>query len=53
MPVIKCHHHGFTVSDAERSITFYRDLLGLEASAYPSAETYRLTIGCSVTTTWC
>ena len=30
MPVIKCHHHGFTVSDAERSITFYRDLLGLE-----------------------
>ena len=30
MPVIKCHHHGFTVSDAERSVTFYRDLLGLE-----------------------
>ena len=30
MPIIKCHHHGFTVSDAERSVTFYRDLLGLE-----------------------
>ena len=30
MPVVKCHHHGFTVSDAEHSVTFYRDLLGLE-----------------------
>ena len=30
MPIIKCHHHGFTVSDAVRSVTFYRDLLGLE-----------------------
>ena len=30
MTVVKCHHHGFTVSDAERSVTFYRDLLGLE-----------------------
>lgn len=30
MPIVKCHHHGFTVSDAERSAAFYRDLLGLE-----------------------
>ena len=30
MPIVKCHHHGFTVSDAERSVAFYRDLLGLE-----------------------
>ncbi|NKB70337.1 MAG: hypothetical protein GKR89_24975 [Candidatus Latescibacteria bacterium] len=25
-----CHHHGFTVADLERSVAFYRDLLGLE-----------------------
>ena len=25
-----CHHHGFTVSDLDRSIAFYRDVLGLE-----------------------
>ena len=30
MTVVKCHHHGFTVSDVERSLAFYRDLLGLE-----------------------
>ena len=25
-----CHHHGFTVSDLDRSVAFYRDMLGLE-----------------------
>jgi lactoylglutathione lyase len=30
MSIVKCHHHGFTVSDVERSVAFYRDLLGLE-----------------------
>lgn len=30
MGIIKAHHYGFTVSDVERSIRFYRDLLGLE-----------------------
>jgi catechol 2,3-dioxygenase-like lactoylglutathione lyase family enzyme len=25
-----CHHHGFTVSDVDRSVPFYRDVLGLE-----------------------
>tara|TARA_B100000809_G_scaffold257446_1_gene299070 strand:+ start:1070 stop:1534 length:465 start_codon:yes stop_codon:yes gene_type:complete len=25
-----CHHHGFTVSDIDNSLRFYRDLLGLE-----------------------
>ena len=25
-----CHHHGFTVSDIDRSLAFYRDALGLE-----------------------
>jgi len=25
-----CHHHGFTVSDLEASLRFYRDALGLE-----------------------
>ncbi len=25
-----CHHHGFTVSDLEQSLKFYRDVLGLE-----------------------
>jgi lactoylglutathione lyase len=26
----RCHHHGFTVSNIERSLAFYRDVLGLE-----------------------
>lgn len=26
----QCHHHGFTVSDLEASLKFYRDTLGLE-----------------------
>ena len=30
MSIKVCHHHGFTVSDLDRSIPFYRDLLGLE-----------------------
>ena len=30
MPIRKSHHHSFTVSDMDRSIRFYRDLLGLE-----------------------
>ena len=30
MPMKMCHHHGFTVSNIERSLAFYRDLLGLE-----------------------
>ena len=30
MAVVRCHHHGFTVSDLQRSIAFYRDLFGLE-----------------------
>ena len=30
MPVKLCHHHGFTVSSADRSVTFYRDVIGLE-----------------------
>ena len=30
MTVKQCHHHGFTVSSLERSLPFYRDLLGLE-----------------------
>jgi catechol 2,3-dioxygenase-like lactoylglutathione lyase family enzyme len=30
MSVKLCHHHGFTVSDADRSAAFYRDVLGLE-----------------------
>lgn len=25
-----CHHHGFTVSNIEQSLRFYRDVLGLE-----------------------
>ncbi len=29
MSIVKAHHHGFTVSDLDRSIAFYRDLLGL------------------------
>ena len=28
--ITKGHHTGFTVSSLERSIAFYRDLLGLE-----------------------
>ena len=30
MGIVMGHHHGFTVSDVERSVTFYKDLLGLE-----------------------
>ena len=30
MSIKACHHHGFTVSDLDRSIPFYRDVLGLE-----------------------
>lgn len=30
MPMKMCHHHGFTVSDLEQSLNFYRDVLGLE-----------------------
>ena len=30
MAIKSCHHHGFTVSDLDRSIEFYRDVLGLE-----------------------
>ena len=30
MSIVMAHHHGFTVSDVERSVLFYRDLLGLE-----------------------
>ncbi len=30
MGVKMCHHHGFTVSDIEQSLAFYRDLLGME-----------------------
>ena len=30
MSILKAHHHGFTVSDVDRSVAFYRDLLGLE-----------------------
>ena len=30
MSIKKVHHHGFTVSDLQRSLKFYRDALGLE-----------------------
>jgi len=30
MSVKLCHHHGFTVANADRSAAFYRDVLGLE-----------------------
>lgn len=30
MKLTRCHHHGFTVADIERSLVFYRDGLGLE-----------------------
>jgi len=30
MAIRKSHHHSFTVSDMDRSIRFYRDLLGFE-----------------------
>src|SRR3989442_278948 len=30
MPIIKAHHHGFTVGDVDDSLRFYRDLLGFE-----------------------
>lgn len=30
MGIVKAHHCGFTVADVDRSVAFYRDLLGLE-----------------------
>jgi catechol 2,3-dioxygenase-like lactoylglutathione lyase family enzyme len=33
MPVSRIHHVGITVSDMERSLAFYRDLLGLRVLA--------------------
>ncbi len=30
MSITMAHHHGFTVSDLDASLKFYRDLLGLE-----------------------
>jgi catechol 2,3-dioxygenase-like lactoylglutathione lyase family enzyme len=30
MSIVRAHHHGFTVSDVEKSVAFYKDLLGLE-----------------------
>lgn len=30
MTIKACHHHGFTVSDIDRSLRFYRDALGLK-----------------------
>ncbi|MEX2306883.1 MAG: VOC family protein [Pirellulales bacterium] len=30
MTIKACHHHGFTVTDIDRSLRFYRDALGLE-----------------------
>ena len=30
MGIVMGHHHGFTVSDLDRSVSFYRDLLGME-----------------------
>jgi len=30
MPIKMVHHHGFTVSSLERSVPYYRDVLGLE-----------------------
>ena len=30
MTIRRCHHHGFTVADIDRSLSFYRDVLGLE-----------------------
>ncbi|MDA0747754.1 MAG: VOC family protein [bacterium] len=30
MGISKIHHHGFTVSNLDQSISFYRELLGLE-----------------------
>jgi catechol 2,3-dioxygenase-like lactoylglutathione lyase family enzyme len=32
-PVVSLHHTGYTVSDLERSLGFYRDLLGCEVVA--------------------
>jgi catechol 2,3-dioxygenase-like lactoylglutathione lyase family enzyme len=29
MPIMACHHHGFTVCDINRSLLFYCDVLGL------------------------
>jgi catechol 2,3-dioxygenase-like lactoylglutathione lyase family enzyme len=33
MPSTRIHHTGFTVSDLDRSVAFYRDLLGCEVIA--------------------
>lgn len=30
MSLKACHHHGFTVSNLEKSLAYYRDFLGLE-----------------------
>ncbi|MCC7085079.1 MAG: VOC family protein [Pirellulales bacterium] len=30
MHLKSCHHHGFTVSNLDQSLSFYRDFLGLE-----------------------
>ena len=30
MSIKSCHHHGFTVSDLDRSVEFYTNFLGLE-----------------------
>lgn len=30
MGIVMGHHHGFTVSDLDRSVSFYRNLLGME-----------------------
>ena len=30
MALKKVHHHGFTVSSIDKSLTFYRDVLGME-----------------------
>ncbi len=45
MGIVKAHHYGFTVTDVDRSVAFYRDLLGLklvrvsERSNLPSYDT--------------
>ncbi len=36
--VLRIHHTGYTVSDLERSLGFYRDLLGLEVVATQEKE---------------
>jgi catechol 2,3-dioxygenase-like lactoylglutathione lyase family enzyme len=45
MPVAGIFHTGLTVSDLERSIAFYRDLLGLElVTRWDSAQPYLRTV---------